>query len=176
MKSCRVLCAVLAGANCWVEIAKFVEESISCVGFVPSRMEHPVMISWVMCVLDAQFQNCFISWVSSITGCCDDVVAVDGKTLRARPVAREPFTCICLQRPALVLGQKKVTDKSNEITAIPKLLDLLTLNGAIGMGCQRAIAAGFSKKRPIRSGTERQSGLHDDVALYVEEQSACAET
>ena len=75
---------------------------------------------------------------------------VDGKTLRrsyqqaGRKGAIHMISAFSANQ-RLVLGQKKVTDKSNEITAIPKLLDLLTLNGAIvtidAMGCQRAIAA-----------------------------------
>ena len=183
-----VLCAVLAGANCWVEIAKFGDKKLDFLRrFRPFKNGTPShdQLGDVFSVLDAeQFQNCFISWVSSITGCCDDVVAVDGKTLRrsyqqaGRKGAIHMISAFSANQ-RLVLGQKKVTDKSNEITAIPKLLDLLTLNGAIvtidAMGCQRAIAARILEKQAdyVLALKGNQDSLHDDVALYFEEQSAC---
>ena len=183
-----VLCAVLAGANCWVEIAKFGDKKLDFLRrFRPFKNGTPShdQLGDVFSVLDAeQFQNCFISWVSSITGCCDDVVAVDGKTLRrsyqqaGRKGAIHMISAFSANQ-RLVLGQKKVTDKSNEITAIPKLLDLLTLNGAIvtidAMGCQRAIAARILEKQAdyVLALKGNQDSLHDDVALYFEGQSAC---
>ncbi len=133
-----VLCAVLAGADSWVEIAKFGEKKLDFLRrlrpFVNGTPSHD-QLGDVFAVIDAeQFQSCFISWVSSLTGCSDDVVAVDGKTLRRsyQQAGRKGATHMISAFSAnqrLVLGQKKVADKSNEITAIPKLLDLLTLKG-----------------------------------------------
>ena len=91
------------------------------------------------------FQSCFISWVASLNETLEGVVAVDGKTLRRSFDTSKRQASIhmvsawaCDQK--LVLGQRKVDDKSNEI---PELLELLNINGAIvtidAMGCQRKI-------------------------------------
>ena len=91
------------------------------------------------------FQSCFISWVASLNETLRGVVAVDGKTLRRSFDTNSNQAAIhmvsawaCDQK--LVLGQRKVDDKSNEITAIPELLEL---KGAVvtidAMGCQREI-------------------------------------
>ena len=75
----------------------------------------------------------------------------------------------------LVLGQQQVADKSNEITAIPKLLELLELQGAVvtldAMGCQRAIAAQIvSQGADYVLGLKGNQGtLHEDVALFLDE-------
>ena len=82
-------------------------------------------------------------------------------------------------RQNLVLGQAKVADKSNEIVALPKLLDLLTINGATvtidAMGCQRNIAAKIIDKDAdyILALKGNQGSLHDDTKLFFIEQIAC---
>jgi predicted transposase YbfD/YdcC len=97
-----------------------------------------------------QFQAGFISWVKAISQLTDgEVVAIDGKTLcgshdrsQAQPAIHVVSAWASQNR--LVLGQVKVEDKSNEITAIPELLRLLALHGCIvtidAMGCQTEIA------------------------------------
>jgi Transposase DDE domain/DDE_Tnp_1-associated len=96
------------------------------------------------------FQGCFIAWVASLTKLGPEIVAIDGKTLRRsyqEGGAKAPIHMISAfsSRQRMVLGQRKVADKSNEITAIPELLDLLTVKGAVvtidAMGCQKEIAA-----------------------------------
>jgi predicted transposase YbfD/YdcC len=78
-----------------------------------------------------------------------------------------------------VLGQVKVAEKSNEITAIPKLLDMLVVEGAIitidAMGCQRAIAQKIIEKKAdyIFGLKGNQGSLREDVELLVTEQKAC---
>ena len=105
-----------------------------------------------------EFQSCFISWVASLNGTLEGVVAVDGKTLRRSFDTNSNQSAIhmvsawaCGQK--LVIGQRKVDDKSNEITAIPELLELLNIKGAIvtidAMGCQREICKKVEKKKPI---------------------------
>jgi predicted transposase YbfD/YdcC len=98
-----------------------------------------------------KFQECFLSWMSEITSLCKgDVVAVDGKTLRRsfdKVDAKAPIHMVSAFAAAngVVLGQVKVDDKSNEITAIPELLAALDLAGCLvtidAMGTQREIAA-----------------------------------
>jgi len=93
------------------------------------------------------FQRCFVAWVASFTGISEDVIAIDGKTSRRAKQGGKTLLHAVLAfsaRQRLVLGQTKVDEKSNEITAIPKLLAMLVLEGAIvtldAMGCQREIA------------------------------------
>jgi predicted transposase YbfD/YdcC len=75
-----------------------------------------------------------------------------------------------------VLGQVKVAEKSNEIVAIPKLLDMLAIDGAIvtidAMGCQRAIAQKILDKRAdyVLALKDNQATLREDVEVFVEEQ------
>ena len=95
-----------------------------------------------------QFEVVFRRWVGGMAPALNRTIAVDGKTLRGSgkgadsPVHRFSPLAIDLGR---VLGQEKVTGKSNEITAIPKWLQALTLKGHLvtidAMGCQKAIAA-----------------------------------
>jgi len=96
------------------------------------------------------FRECFMSWTQDVMQSCHgDIIAIDGKTARGsrdRKNNKKPLHMVsawaCKQR--LVLGQEATDDKSNEITAIPKLLKLLELNGCIvtidAMGCQKSIA------------------------------------
>jgi predicted transposase YbfD/YdcC len=96
------------------------------------------------------FEACFTAWAASLAaGFEREVVAIDGKTLRRsfdRKHERAPLHLVSAwaSTQGLVLGQRCVADKSNEITAIPALLDQLVLQGSIvtldAMGCQRAIA------------------------------------
>ena len=81
-------------------------------------------------------QICFIAWVCALTKLGHDIVAIDGKTLRRsyrEGGGKAPIHMVSAwaSRARLVLGQRKVAAKSNEITAIPELLDLPTLKGAI---------------------------------------------
>ncbi len=78
-----------------------------------------------------------------------------------------------------MLGQVKVAEKSNEIVAIPKLLDMLTIEGAIvtidAIGCQRAVAQKIVDKKAdyVLALKGNQSSLQEDVKLFVAEQKAC---
>ena len=102
------------------------------------------------------FQSCFINWVASLNETLEGVVAADGKTLRRSVDSSSSQAAIhmvsawaCDQK--LVLGQRKVDDKSNEITAIPELLELLNIEGAIvtidAMRCQRKICQNTRDKK-----------------------------
>jgi predicted transposase YbfD/YdcC len=111
------------------------------------------------------------------------VIAIDGKTSRRsyqKKDAKAPIHMVSAfaARQRLVLGQVKVNEKSNEITAIPALLDMMEIEGAVvtidAMGCQRAIAAKIISKKAdfIFSLKGNQETLHDDVRLFVGEQIA----
>ena len=132
--------------------------------------------------LDAQqFQRCFIAWVERFTEAVRGVVAIDGKTLRRsfdHAAGQGPIQMISAwsESQRLVLAQQQVAEKSNEITAIPKLLELLELKGAVvtldAMGCQRAIAEQIVTRGGdyVLGLKGNQGTLHEDVALLFDEQ------
>ena len=104
----------------------------------------------ILATLDVeQFQACFVAWVAAVTDVPAAMIAIDGKTARRSGKKGDAKASIHMvsafaARQRLVLGQVKVAEKSNEIIAIPKLLDMLAIEGAIitidAMGCQRDIA------------------------------------
>jgi predicted transposase YbfD/YdcC len=180
------LLAVLAGADSFVEIARF-----GCKKRELLRRFRPFLdgtpshdhLGDIFAALDAtHFQRCFVAWVASLIGVPTGVVAIDGKTVRrsggkaAKGAIHMVSAFAASQR--LVLGQVKVAEKSNEIVAIPKLLDMLAVEGAIitidAMGCQRAIAQKIiDKKADYVFGLKgNQGSLRDDVELFVIEQKA----
>lgn len=148
------ICAVASGSDGWEAIEQFGKEKlewlrqyIPLVNGVPSHD----CIAYVLCRLSPQkFRDCFMNWTQAVTEHTGgEIIAVDGKTARGsrdRKNQRNPLHMVsawaCENR--LVLGQQATDEKSNEITAIPKLLGLLELKGCIvtldAMGCQRAIA------------------------------------
>ena len=85
-------------------------------------------------------------------------------------------------RQRLVLGQVKVAEKSNEIVAIPKLLDMLAIEGAIvsidAMGCQREVAKKIIHRKAdyLLALKGNQGTLREDVEIFVAEHDACART
>lgn len=182
-----VLLGVLAGCESWVEIAKFGDKKLDVLRrfrrFTDGTPSHD-QPGDTFAVLDAaQFQRCFIAWVCALTGLSADVIAIDGKALRrshqksgAKAAIHMISAWSCRQN--LMLGQAKVADKSNEITAVPVLLDLLTIKGATitidAMGCQREIAAKIIEKEAgyVLALKGNQGSLRDDVELFFVKQKA----
>ncbi len=109
------------------------------------------------------------------------VIAIDGKTVRRSHHKKNGKAAIHMvsafaARQRLVLGQVKVAEKSSEIVAIPRLLDMLAIEGAIvtidAMGCQREIARKIIDKKAdyMLALKGNQGTLRDDVELFVGEQ------
>ena len=129
-----------------------------------------------------QFKRCFVHWVKAISDLTKgEVIAVDGKTLRRSHDKSDGKAAIHMVSAwatanGLVLGQIKTADKSNEITAIPELLQMLEIKGCIvtidAMGCQKAIAEKIVEKKAdyVFSLKGNQSLLHDGVKLFFQTQ------
>jgi predicted transposase YbfD/YdcC len=146
------LCAILRGADNWVAIQAWGEEKLDWLRRhtpLPNGIPSHDTFGRVFATLDSkQFEACFIRWMSGlIPSLVDQVVAIDGKTVRGSHQRDQRAIHLVSAYGAglgVVLGQVRTADRSNEITAIPELIDALLLKGAIvtidAMGCQRAIA------------------------------------
>lgn len=148
-----VLCATLSGMEDFVEIRLWGEQRLDFLRrFLPYERGLPAhdTLNDVINALDGElFKACFTNWVETLRDGEPDIIAVDGKTSRrshARGQGREPLHLVSAwaTRQRLVLGQEATDIKSNEITAIPLLLERLELRGALvtidAMGTQTAIA------------------------------------
>src|SRR6202011_3039354 len=181
------LLAVLGGAETFVDIALFGEKKLALLRrFRPFRDGTPShdQLGDIFATLDAgKFQQCFVSWVASLTGAVADVIAIDGKTLRRsyqKKGAKAPIHMVSAfaARQRLVLGQVKVADKSNEIVAIPALLAMMAIEGAIvtidAMGWQREIAQQILAQKAdyVLALKGNQGTLREDVEVFAAEQKA----
>lgn len=179
------LLAVLAGAETITDIALFGRKKLDLLRrFRPFANGTPAHdhLGDILAVLDPeQFQRCFVAWVAALTGTPEGVIAIDGKTVRRsgqKQKGKAPIHMVSAfaARQRMVLGQIKVAEKSNEITAIPKLLALLAIEGAIvtidAMGCQREIAQKIVEKKAdyVLALKGNQGTLREDVELFVAEQ------
>src|SRR2546421_5023483 len=176
------LCAVIAGAQDWQQIVTFGRKRLDWLrGFLelPNGIPSHDTFERVFDRLKPQaFQACFRDWVQAVSASLRiKHVAIDGKTLRGSGSAKlGPLHLVSAWVTAqhLSLGQVAVDGKSNEITAIPALLELLDLKGALvtidAMGCQKEIA----KKIVARGGDYvlavkgNQEHLLEDVQATVE--------
>jgi predicted transposase YbfD/YdcC len=154
------ICAIICGAEGWEDIAKYghaKHDWLRTFLSLPNGIPSHDTFRRVFCLLDpAAFHACFQRWIDALsTGLGLKRIAIDGKTLRRSFDHAAGKTALHLvsawaTEQHLVLGQVAVDSKSNEITAIPKLLELLDVSGAMvsidALGCQKEIAA------KIRSG------------------------
>lgn len=148
-----VFCGSICGVETWEDFVDFAESKIdflkkhtALTNGVPSKNTFNRVIS----SLDPdKFKQCFIRWTKDFERELGQVIAIDGKTLRRSfDKASESSTIHMVSAFAsearLVLAQEKVAEKSNEITAIPNLIDMLDIKGSIvtidAMGCQKTIA------------------------------------
>ena len=170
------LLAVLAGAESVVDIARFGTKKRELLRrfrpFTDGTPSHD-QLGDIFATLDAEkFQQCFVAWVATLTGVSADVIAIDGKTVRRsyqEKGRKAAIHMVFAARQRLVLGQVKVSEKSNEIVAIPRLLDMLSIDGAIvtidAMGCQRGIAQKIIDKKAdyVLALKGNQGTLREDV-------------
>jgi hypothetical protein len=186
------LMAVLAGASGPTAIARWAQlkaDELLNVLPLPNGIPRKDVFRRVLSALKPEaFQTCFANWLASLragaaaaTGIDQPILAVDGKTLRRSHDRRKGLDAlhsvsVWASEFGLTLGQVATDQKSNEITAIPEVLKLVDLRGAIvtidAMGTQKAIAA-----QVVDSGADyvfglkgNQSKLHEAAANYVVEQ------
>jgi predicted transposase YbfD/YdcC len=184
------ICAVLSGAEDYVAMQEFGEarkdwlaDRFGLASGIPSHDTFRRVFS----LLDPQeFGKCFMAWTQALhEHTKGEVIALDGKTLRhsfdtATGQAAIHLVSAWATKQGLCLGQVKVSDKSNEITAIPALLKLLDIKGCLvtidAMGCQKAIAAQIIDGGGdyLLSLKGNQTSLHEDVRLFFEDARAHA--
>lgn len=178
------ICATICGADGWEEVALFGQAKLD---WFKRFLELPHGIPSddtfrrvIGRIAPAPFQHCFLEWVRSVDELTQgQVVAIDGKKSR-RSYDRAAGTTAITRVSAwarenqLVLGQVKVDEKSNEITALPELLEMLELTGCIvtidAMGCQSEIAAKIVGKGAdyVLAVKGDQGNLYADVVHYFD--------
>ena len=180
------LLSILAGAEGFTDMARFGQKKLPLLQrFLPFANGTPSHdhLGDIFASLDPQaFRERFVAWVGALTKAPLDVIAIDGKTSRrsGRKGGKETIHIVSAfaARQRLVLAQTKVNEKSNEIVAIPALLDMLSIEGAIvtidAMGCQRNIAQKIVDKKAdyVLALKGNQGTLRDDVELFATEQKA----
>lgn len=189
------ICAVICGADTWEEIADFARSKIdwlAAVLILPGGVPSHDTFRRVFCLLDpVAFQKCFHAWMteilerrglSAVSADPSELrpVAIDGKTQRGsarRTVGQSALHVVSAfaVENHLSLGQVATDAKSNEITAIPELLELLDLKGAVvtidAMGCQKDIAARIvdGGGKYVLAVKENQPHLYEDVVRAFDE-------
>ena len=178
------ICSVISGAEGWEAIEQFGKDKeewlkkwITLENGIPS---HDCIARVIARIEPTQMTKCFIAWVQGVaeltTG---EVVAIDGKTARHSYNRKDKLGAIHMvsawaNQAGLSLGQVKTEAKSNEITAIPVLLDMLEIKGCIitidAMGCQTDIARKIVEKQAdyVLAVKGNQKLLHEAITDYFE--------
>lgn len=178
------ICAILSGCEGWEDIEDFGHAKLEWLRrylpYANGIPRHDTIARVISRLCPDALQSSFMSWIQSIVQeAGGDIIAIDGKTARGSFTTRErnnPLHMVSAWscNNSIVLGQQRVADKSNEITAIPVLLDLLDIDGCIitidAMGCQKDIA-----KKIIENNGDyvlmlkgNQGNLFDEVKDWFE--------
>ncbi len=180
------VCAVICGADDFVSITTWAREKrdwlaklldLSC--GIPSHDRFNAVLG---AIKPAEFERCLLSWMTALHEVTvGQVVAIDGKTLRGsfdKASSKSAIHMVSAWATAnhLTLGQVVVDAKSNEITAIPKLLEILEITGCVvtidAMGCQTAIAEKIIEGQAhyVLAVKENQPTLHEGIEAYFLDQ------
>jgi len=173
------ICAIIAGADNWEDVEEFGNARIEWFQTfleLPNGIPSHDTFTRVFARLDPdQFQACFMRWIAAVSEVVSgQVIAIDGKVLRRshdKGINKAAIDMVSAWATAnrLVLGQVKVDEKSNEITAIPQLLEALEISGCIvtidAMGCQTDIVEKIVDREAdyVLGLKENQGHLYEDV-------------
>ena len=176
------ICAVIAGSDSWTEIETFgkskeawLKQFLSLEKGIPS---HDTFGDVFRAIDAEEFQRSFMRWIERVfTVTQGQVIAIDGKTIRRshdKTIGKDAIHMVSAwaSTNGITLGQRKVDEKSNEITAIPELLRLLNVNGCIvtidAMGCQTKIAQAIRDEKAdyVLRVKANQGYLHQDITEW----------
>ena len=179
------ICAVIAGCEAWEDIADYCRVKqdwfqsrlgMKLQNGVPSH--DTLQRVWGM-IEPKEFEKCFRSWIRSVcTVTGGEIVSIDGKTLNGSKDAKKSaihMVSAWANKNQLVIGQISTEEKSNEITAVPQLLDLLDVKGCIitadAMSCQKKITAKIEEKQAdyVLALKDNQLNLRRDGADFFDE-------
>jgi predicted transposase YbfD/YdcC len=179
------ICAFICGANSWLGVEeyaitkeKWLKKFINLKNGIPSHVTF-----WrVFAKLTPKvFEDCFFNWIKQIAKISKgEIIAIDGKTLCGTYDSSDPHTALHMvsawaSKNDLILGQIKTEKKSNEITAIPKLLDMIDIQNATvtidAMGCQKEIAKKIiqNKANYIFALKGNQGTMKEDIELFFQD-------
>lgn len=178
------ICGVICGADSWVDIELFgnsKQDWLSKFLELPHGIPSHDTFGKVFAIVDAEkFQGCFMDWVRAVSEITKgQLIAIDGKSLRRshdRFIGKAAIHLVSAWASAnhLVVGQTKVDDRSNEITAIPELLKVLEVSGCIvtidAMGCHKEIAKTIVDQGAdyVLALKKNQGQLYEDVKELFE--------
>lgn len=180
-----VICAVICGAETWVDIADFgraKEPWLRTFLELPNGICSHDTFGRVFAALDpGAFERCFQAWITALAGSAEGkLIAIDGKTIRrsldrANGKAAIHMVTAWVHENHAAFGQIRTEDKSNEITAIPKLLEMLNLKDATvtidAMGCQKDIAQKVLDKggQYVLAVKSNHETLYEDIRLFLDD-------
>lgn len=177
------LCAVVCGAKSFVDMADFgrakyewFRERLELENGIPS---HDTFRRVYSLIDPVRFSECFISWTKAMSGAVDDVIAFDGKAIRRSFDSATGMSAVHVMNAwssanDFCVGQMKVDGKSNEITAMPRLIKMMDVKGSVitadALNCQKEIAATIVDEGAdyVLALKGNHQSLYEDVKLYFE--------
>lgn len=181
---CIAVIAVLCGVDSWVGVTEFAKAQIDWFkkyfkleSGIPS---HDAFNDLFEKIDSKEFAKAFSLWAQELSEVTNQIIAIDGKQIRGSKKSKTKLAALhCVNAfvtsNKIVLGQVKTEDKSNEITAIPELLNTLALEGAIvtidAMGCQTKIAKTIREKGAdyVLSVKENQKNTLEEIEYFFKE-------
>jgi hypothetical protein len=166
----------ICGTDGWTEICEFAEAKLDWLKTfleLPHGIPSHDTFGRVFSLLDAEvFEECFLAWIASLSiDLQNEIIAIDGKSLRGSHNKRKEIKMLHVvsawaSKNKILLGQIKTDEKSNEITAIPELLDMIDVTGSTvtidAMGCQQEIA-----KKIVKKGADYVLSLKENQPTYI---------
>ena len=181
------ICAIICGAEDWHDVEDYARNKIewlrSFLDIGSTTPSHDTFQRFFSFVNPSSLEQCFSNWIAAICDMSEGrLIHIDGKTLRGSKTSDDKYfvhmVSAWCSTNGLVLGQQKVSEKSNELTAIPALLEFLVLKGCVvtidAMGCQQNIAAAIIDKQAdyILAVKDNQKLLHQDIQEAFENEAA----